>query len=520
MPTLNLATIHAVIVLLMMGVTFLCGEKTIEAATPNVVVIYADDLGYGDLSCYNSKSKVHTKNLDRLASEGMRFTDAHSPSTVCTPSRYGLLTGRMPFRLNYRGVFVGVGGPCLITDDRLTLPEMLRNKGYATAMFGKWHVGLSFFDQEGKPIQERRDLGGVETVRHTDFTRTIPDGPLAHGFDQFFGTACCPTTDWLYAWIDGDKVPVPPTEVRDAAPLADFMPYARDCRPGLVAPDFDLFEVDLVLLEKSQAFLKEHVEKHPDQPFFLFHSTQAVHLPSLPAKQFRGKTDAGVHGDFIYELDWIVGQLMETLDELQVTDDTLVIVTSDNGPETITVVDMRTRFQHDGARPLRGMKRDQWEGGHRVPFLARWPKAIPPKSVCDETICQTDLMATLAEIIEFDLPNDAAEDSFSILPLLKGEPIDDPVRPYTLHTTINLSMAIRQGPWKYLDHRGSGGNNYQRGPLAAYQLEENDPEAPGQLYHLTNDPSETHNLYSRHPEIVEQLKSQLKESQRQGRSRP
>lgn len=520
MRYLNMTSPRRTIALVLIGaLSFLSGEVA-EARTPNILVIYADDLGYGDLSCYNSEAKVKTKHLDRLASQGMRFTDAHSPSTVCTPSRYGLLTGRMPFRLNYRGVFVGVGGPCLITEDRLTLPEMLRDQGYATAMFGKWHVGLSFFDQEGKPIQERRDLNGVEKVRQTDFTRTIPDGPLAHGFDQFFGTACCPTTDWLYAWIDGDRVPVPPTEIRDAAPLADFMPYARDCRPGLVAPDFDLFEVDLVLLEKSQAFLKEQVQNHPEQPFFLFHSTQAVHLPSLPAEQFRGKTNAGVHGDFIYELDWIVGQLMKTLEELDVADDTLVIVTSDNGPETITVVDMRSRFQHDGARPFRGMKRDQWEGGHRVAFLTRWPKVIPPGKVCDETICQTDLMQTLAEIVEFDLPDDAAEDSFSILPLLKGESVEAPVRPYTLHTTINLSMAIREGPWKYLDHRGSGGNNYQRGPLAAYRLEENDPEAPGQLYHLGNDPSETHNLYSHHPEIVERLKRQLEETQKQGRSRP
>lgn len=496
------------------------GRLSAEQTLPNILVIYADDLGYGDVSGYNSEAKVTTANLDQLAKEGMRFTDAHSPSTVCTPSRYGVMTGRMPFRLNYRGVFVGVGGPCLIDNDRLTLPEMLKQSGYATAMFGKWHIGLSFFDKEGKPIDQRRDLNGVEKVRATDFTRKIPDGPLAHGFDQFFGTACCPTTDWLYAWIDGDQIPVPPTKVRAAEPLRDFFPYAGDCRPGLVADDFDLFEVDLVFLEKSQAFLKHHVQKHPNQPFFLFHSTQAVHLPSLPAKAFQGKTNAGVHGDFIYEFDWVVGQLLKTLDELNVADNTMVIVTSDNGPETITVLDMRKSFEHDGAHPFRGMKRDQWEGGHRVPFIVRWPGKVAPGMTSTETICQTDLMRTIADIVGVTVPQGAAEDSFSFLPVLKGEKYSDPIRPYTLHTTINLSMAIRQGDWKYLDHPGSGGNNYQQGALSIYRLDDTDPTAPGQLYNLKSDPGETSNVYSQHPEIVKQLKQQLETSKLQGRSRP
>ena len=353
-----------------------CPQHVSAADDPNIVLIYTDDLGYGDVTCYNADAKVPTPNIDRLASRGMRFTDAHSPSTVCTPSRYGVMTGRMPFRLDYRGVFTGVEGPCLITPDRLTLPEMLRQKGYATAMSGKWHIGMTFLDHDGEPVYQTSKKRGVELVRHADLSRQIVGGPLEHGFDQFFGTACCPTTDWLYAWIDGDRIPVQPTGVRDRATLPDH-PYSRDCRPGLIAPDFDLEEVDLVFLEKSTEFLRQHVAEHPEQPFFLFHSTQAVHLPSFPSERFQGKTAAGPHGDFPFEVDAIVGELLGTLEGLGVADNTLVILSSDNGPEVLTAVTMRADYGHDGARPWRGLKRDQWEGGHRVPFIARWPGRIP-----------------------------------------------------------------------------------------------------------------------------------------------
>ncbi len=484
---------------------------------PNILLIYADDLGYGDVGCYNAESKVPTPNLDRLAAKGMRFTDAHSPSTVCTPSRYGVMTGRMPFRLNYRGVFTGVEGPCLIASDRLTLPEMLQENGYATALFGKWHIGMTFLDREGKPVYETSKARGVELVRHADLTRRIEDGPLDHGFDAFFGTVCCPTTDWLYAYIDGDQIPVLPEGIRDREKLPNH-PWSFDCRPGLVAPDFDFEEVDMVFLEKSQAFLETHVKNHPGQPFFLFHSLQAVHLPSFPGKAFQGKTDAGPHGDFIFQLDHIVGELLGTLEKLGVAENTLVVVTSDNGPEVGTVVRMRKDFGHDGARPWRGVKRDQWEGGHRVPFIVTWPGRIQAGSKSDQTICQTDLMHTFAALVGYDLPADAAEDSFNLLPVLMGEDAG-PIRPYTLHQTMRLALAIRRGPWKYLDHQGSGGNRYDRGLMQPYALPNSAPDAPGQLYNLEADPGETTNLYFEHPEIVQELKALLEQSKEQGRSR-
>ena len=491
------------------------GTRAAEQRLPNIVLVLADDLGYGDVGCYNDQARVATPHLDRLAREGMRFTDAHSPSTVCTPTRYSLLTGQMAFRINYRGVFTGVGGPCLIRPDQLTLPQMLRSAGYATAFVGKWHVGLSFLDAQGQRIT----AGGLAGVRQVDFSRPIPDAPIHRGFDRFFGTACCPTTDFLYAFIDGDRIPVPPVGLLDKSRLPQH-PYASDNRLGLAAPDFDLEEVDTVFLKKSQEFIQDHVRAHPQQPFFLMHATQAVHLPSFAGRDYRGKTRAGPHGDFLAELDDLVGRLLATLDELGVADNTLVLFTSDNGPETTTVVHMRRDYSHDGARPWRGMKRDQWEGGHRVPLIARWPGRIPAGRVSHQTVCLTDILATCATISGATLPDNAAEDSFDLSPVLLGQDGGRPVRDFTLHQTISLALAIRRGPWKYLDHRGSGGNNYDAPLLRPFARSDSAPDAPGQLYHLEDDPGETTNLYHQHPEIVRELKSLLDKTRREGRSAP
>jgi arylsulfatase A-like enzyme len=485
------------------------------AAKPNILLILADDLGYGDVGCYNTDAKVATPHLDRLARQGLRLTDAHSPSTVCTPARYSLLTGRMAFRTGFRGVFTGVGGPCLIEEKRLTLPQMLRDHGYATACVGKWHVGMTFLDKEGKPVRDR----GLEGVRQVDFSKPIPDGPIARGFDSFFGTACCPGTDPLYAFIDGDRVPVPPAGPLDKTRLPKH-PYARDNRDGWIAPGYDLEELDRVFLEKSRAFLESHVRTSPQKPFFLYHATAAVHLPSFAGRDFRGRSGAGPHGDFLLEFDAVVGELMKILERLGVADNTLVIVTSDNGPEVTAVVRMRADYRHDGARPWRGVKRDQWEGGHRVPLLVRWPGRIEPGRVSGQTVCLTDILATCASIVGAELPDNAAEDSVDLLPVLEGRPGDRPVRDFTLHQTWTLQLAIRHGPWKYLDHTGSGGNDYERGDMAPFALKELAPEAPGQLYNLEEDPGETTNLYFKRPEVVRELKARLDGFKTSGRSAP
>jgi arylsulfatase A len=376
--------------------------------------------------------------------------------------------------------------------------------------------GLSFQDRNGDPINEN----GFEPVKRIDFSRAIPDAPIHRGFDHFFGTACCSGTDYLYAFIEGDRVPVPPDGELDKTSLPKH-PYANDNREGLMAPGFDIQELDQVFLRKSVAFIKDHVKKYPGKPFFLYHPTNAVHLPSFASRVCRGKTDAGPHGDFIFEFDYIVGELLHALEDLGLSENTLVMVSSDNGPEVTSVVHMREDYQHDGARPWRGMKRDQWEGGHRIPFIARWPGHIHPDTRTAQTVCLCDIFATCAALVGYELPYDAAEDSFNMLPVLLGKQTDNqPVRKYTLHQTNRLMLSIRQGPWKYLDHQGSGGNNYDDGKLSGYALPEMAPHAPGQLYHLGCDPGETKNLYFDHPEIVDELRTQLYSSRDKGRSRP
>ena len=488
-----------------------------EKTRPNIVLILADDLGYGDVGCYNARSKVPTPNLDRLAGEGMRFTDAHSPATVCTPSRYSLMTGQMAFRVPNGGtVFQGAGGPSLIAPGRLTLPAMLRKQGYATAAVGKWHVGFTFRDKAGEPIHS----GKLEDARRIDFSRRIEGGPLDHGFDRFFGTACCPTTDWLYAFIDGDRIPVPPSAPLDKSKLPKH-PDSVDCRVGMIAPDFPMEEVDSVFLKKSREFMDEHRRTSPDKPFFLYHATRSAHLPSFPGKAFQGKTKAGPHGDFIFELDHIVGELMKHLEKLGLADNTLIIFTSDNGPETTSVVHMRADHAHDGARPWRGIKRDAWEGGHRVPLIVRWPGRVKSGSTSDQPASLTDVMATVAAITGAELPRDAAEDSFNLLPVLEGKAAA-PIRPYLLTQAFGgeRTLSIRRGAWKYIAHRDSGGNNYTTPTLKFFALPEAAPDAPGQLYHLETDFGETTNLYFKRPELVAELKVLLEKSKTEGRSVP
>ena len=487
---------------------------------PNILLILADDLGYGDVGCYNSDSLIPTPHLDRLSREGMLFTDAHSPSTVCTPSRYSLMTGRMCFRTGYRGVFSGVGGPALISEETLTLPQMLKQHGYKTACIGKWHIGMTFLTKEGKPAynakvnvkppRDWRDGGAaLERVKLVDFSKPIPDGPVHRGFNHFFGTACCPTTDWLYAFIEKDRVITPPSHKLSHKHLPNH-PYSYDNRRGMIAPGYDLQNIDLEFLHQSEAWLKQHAKDSPQKPFFLFHSMQAVHLPSFPANRFKGSTNAGPHGDFIHEMDFVVGQLMQLLKELNLDNNTLVIFSSDNGPEVTSVVNMRKDHHHDGARPWRGMKRDGWEGGHSVPLIIRWPGVVPAGAVSDELTSLTDIMATCAATVGATLPDDQAEDSFNMLPVWKGNQQDRPIRPWLLQQTASLGMSIRIGDWKYLDHRGSGGNNYERrGDLKPYQLPDTAPDAPGQLYNLKKDPGETTNLYNQYPDVVTRLKTQL-----------
>jgi arylsulfatase A len=464
-------------------------------ALPNIIIIYADDLGYGDLSSYNPKAAYETPRLDRMAREGIRFTDAHSPATICSPSRYGLYSGQMVCRTGRRAqAFEGPGGPSYLKPGELTIADMLKTKGYRTGVFGKWHVGLTWRDKDGKKLG-----GGFENSLLIDYAKSTPliDGPNARGFDESFVTPNCPTTDPLYVYLENGMVPVPATERHKSNELPNPGGKWRwDNDEGWKAKGYRFVDADLLFFEKTMAFLTEHRKKTPEVPFFVVFATQIAHAPVLPAPEFEGATKAGARGDFVHELDVLTGRILDALVSLGIDDNTLVMFNSDNGPETMHTVWMREDHDHDPAGGLRGMKRDGWEGGHRVPFLARWPGRIPAGQVSTQLTNTTDIFATVASIVGYALPAAVAVDSFDMLPVMLGLQKDsEPVRPYMLTQSFRSEFELRAGSWKYLAHTGSGGNDYSRGVLHKYALPETAPEASGQLFDLAKDPGETKNLF-------------------------
>ena len=491
------------------------------AKLPNIVIIYADDLGVGDLSCYNPKAAYKTPRLDGMAAEGIRFTDAHSPSTVCSPSRYGLFSGQQIYRSTGRGggAFEGPGGPSYLKPGTLTLGAMLQEKGYRTGIFGKWHVGLTWLDKDGKRLG-----GGFKNSLLIDYEKSTPlvDGPNARGFDESFVTPNCPTTDPLYCYIENGMVPVPADRRYD--PESSPNPGGKwrwDNDAGWMAPGYQFVNADLLFFEKTKEFIVGHREKTPEKPFLAVFSTQIAHAPVLPAEEFNGKTKGGPRGDFVFELDALTGRVLDLLKELEIDDETLVLFNSDNGAETVHVDWMRQDHDHDPSLGFRGMKRDGWEGGHRVPFIARWPGRIPAGQVTSQMANTTDIMATLASVTGYVLRDDAATDSFDLLPVMLGkQKDDDPVRPHLLTQSFRGEFQLRVGDWKYLDHQGSGGNRYDRGILKKYALKETAPEAPGQLYHLGDDPGETNNLYFKEEKKRKEMQQLLRTLKEGGRSAP
>jgi arylsulfatase A len=494
---------------------------TAAGQLPNIIIIYADDLGYGDLSCYNPDSAYQTPRLDQMAAEGIRFTDAHSPSTICSPSRYGLFSGQQVYRSTGGGgaAFEGPGGPSLLKPGTLTLGDMLREQGYRTGIFGKWHVGLTWLDKDGRPLG-----GGFETSLLIDYTKSTPlvDGPNAHGFDESFVTPNCPTTDPLYIYIENGLVPAPADRRHDRESLPNPGGKWRwDNDEGWMAPGFEFVEADLLFYDRMRTFITSHHSLQPDQPFFAVLSTQIAHAPVLPAPEFDGVTGAGPRGDFVVQLDALVGRTLDLLVDLEIDGETLVLFNSDNGSETVHVAWMREDHNHDPCGGWRGMKRDAWEGGHRVPFIARWPGRIPAGQVSAQLANTTDVFATLASLVGYTLPDDAAVDSFDMLPVMLGiQDEERPVRPHLLTQSFRGEFQIRRGEWKYLDHQGSGGNRYDQNPLARYALPETEPEAPGQLYNLATDPGETTNLYFKESALRVELQALLAHLKDSGRSAP
>jgi arylsulfatase A-like enzyme len=489
---------------------------------PNIVIIYADDLGFGDLSCYNPKAAYQTPHLDRMAREGIKFTDAHSPSTICSPSRYGLYSGQLVCRTGRASrAFEGPGGPSYIRPGELTIADMVKKRGYRTAVFGKWHVGLTWRDKNGERLG-----GGFENALLIDYEKSTPlvDGPNERGFDQSFITPNCPTTDPLYIYIENGTVPTPASQRHRRENLPNPGGKWRwDNDEGWMSPGYCFVDADLLFYDKMLEFITNHRKRFPDRPFFVVFCTQICHAPVLPAPGFNGKTDAGPRGDFAHELDVLTGRLLDAIDELGIDDNTLVLFNSDNGPETVHTDWMRQDHDHDAAGGRRGMKRDGWEGGHRVPFLARWPGRIPAGQVSRQLTNTTDIFATVASVVGYELPWDVAVDSYDMLPAMLGTQDEEvPIRPHMLTQSFRGEFQIRKGDWKYLDHMGSGGNDYGEGILRKYALPEKAPEATGQLYHLADDPGETTNLFFSEPEKRRELQTLLRRltEKEKGRSAP
>ncbi len=482
-----------------------------ESQQPNILILYADDLGYGDLSIQNSESKIPTPHLDQLAKQGLRFTDGHSSSGICTPSRYALLTGRHHWR-DFHGI-VNAFGKSVFNKERLTLPEMLKEKGYNTACIGKWHLGWNWDaikKPEAKAIKQgRRRAWGPEAF---DWNKKIPDGPLAHGFDHYFGDTVINFPP--YAWIEDDKVTQAPDVWMDTKKWKKIKEGNWECRPGPMVSDWNPYDVIPTLTQKGVEYIKKH--KGSKKPFFLFFGFPSPHAPIIPNDQFDGKTKAGPYGDFVYETDDSCGQMLKALEESGQADNTIVIFTADNGPEHYAYA-RDAKFNHWSAKPFRGLKRDIYEGGHHVPFIIKWPKLTKPGTTSHALVSQIDFMATFADFLGFKLPKDAAEDSHSLLPLLTGKV--NKVRDTHIHNTRKDHYAIRHGNWVLID----GKTGYLSGKRLGWEERHKYPKddnQPVELYDLEKDIGQRKNLASEHPEKVKELKALLIKIRKQGYSAP
>ncbi|MBA4064407.1 MAG: arylsulfatase [Isosphaera sp.] len=473
----------------------------VAAGKPNVVYILADDLGYGDIGCYNPASKIPTPNLDRLAGEGVRFTDAHSPSAVCTPTRYALLTGRYAWRTRLQRNVIGPFSQPLIAERQLTVPAMLREQGYATACVGKWHLGWGW----PKPGDGGR----------RDFTKAIPDGPTARGFDTYFGTDVPNYPP--YCFIENDKTVGLPTETA---------PVGRDSFniAGPMLPGWKLVDVLPGLEKRAVEYIGTAAKGN--KPFFLYLPLTSPHFPVVPSAGFKGKGRAGEYGDFVAQTDAVVGRVLDALRAAGVAEKTLVIFTSDNGPEVTGevspgVYDRLKEFGHASMGSLRGAKRDAWEGGHRVPFVARWPGRIAAGTTCDETICHVDLMTTLAGLLEVKLPAAAGVDSVNILPALLGEKRPAPLREATVHHSAQGKFAVRKGDW-VLILAPTGDDNAKKGEPDWFRKDRGYTAhtEPGELYNLASDPTQKKNVYATEAAKVKELAALMEKYVTDGRSTP
>lgn len=502
---------------------------------PNVVLIFADDLAYGDLSVFNPGSKIRTVNLDRLAERGLRFTDSHATSALCTPSRYGLLTGRYNWRTKLKSFVLPGDAEALIEPDRKTIAHLLKGQGYHTAAVGKWHLGLNWslldykdydafqvhpdsLPPENEPRQGRggnfdiKDLWpGIEGL-DIDYDQPITLGPNQYGFDYFFGTSAS-LDQPPYVYIENDRVVEKPVLIT-GLPFLDRTGdnMMRSWQIGPAAPEFSHIQVPDDMQEKVLELIDGFSRE--EDPFFLYYPMHLVHGPLLPNDEHKGKSGIGIYGDFVLQLDTYVGEIVAKLEELGIYDDTILVFTSDNGVSGVADIDDLHSKGHHPSYHFRGIKSEIWEGGHREPTIITYPGMIEPGSVSDEMICHSDLYRTLAEILEVDISDEEAEDSVSNLPLWQGG--DGPVREDIVHSSGIGGFSIRRGFWKLnLVHDGGGMDMIN-------VLQDDEPDdkffEPTELYDLRDDVSETSNVIQDHPELVKELSAALAEHIRRGRS--
>lgn len=464
----------------------------LPVAKPNVVYILCDDLGFGDINALNPiRGKIATPNMDALRAEGMAFTDCHSSSAVCTPSRYSILTGRYCWRTRLQSGVLSGFSPPLISSSQTTVAQLLRQQGYTTAAMGKWHLGLDFDKQ--------------------DFTKPITDGPLQHGFDYFFGISA--SLDMPpYDFIENDHwTEVPSAERKFPSDSYGPVFVKGPTRLGPAAPDFDASKVLPTVTERATTYIEQRGKDH--EPFFLYLALPSPHTPLVPEERWQGKSGLGPYGDYVMETDWSVGQVMKAIQEAGLKEDTIVMLASDNGCAPYINAAGMEQEGHYASAWFRGYKSDIWDGGHRIPYIVRWPGVVRPGSTCMQTVELTDLTATMADILRMRLPSNAGVDSVSLLPLLKGA--HEPVHRYNVYQSIDGDFGIQEGRWKLELCPGSGGWEHPRNPEA---VAENLP--PVQLYDMESDIGEKTNVEAAHPDIAVKLIKDLENCIANGRSTP
>jgi arylsulfatase A len=496
--------------MVVLGVILLlsCKEEQEKNPRPNVVIILADDLGYGDPQVYNSESKIPTPHIDGLAKEGMRFTDAHTPSSVCTPTRYGLLTGRYAWRTELKKSVLWMWDKPLIAKDRLTFPKMMKAENYNTACIGKWHLGWRWPSNRGEgfmndtiPIGDYGLKGRHKLYEKIDFSKTIGGGPLEAGFDYYFGDDVPNFAP--YTFFENNRLVKAPDLIK---------PNDMYGGPGPMAEGWKLEEVMPTITKRAVKYIAEKSKEA--QPFYLHFTLTAPHTPIAPTNNFKGKSEAGLYGDFVNEVDWSVGQIVEALKKSGELENTLIIFSSDNGSPQRDGTNMGgaiasvKKYEHDPSRPWKGMKADIWEGGHRVPFIAAWPKRIKANTVSDQVICLTDVIASVASILGVEKGKGEMEDSFDISPIFFGN--ETAVRASIIHHSIDGTFAIRKGNWKLILGKDSGGFSKN------LKIEGIPVETEGQLYNLSKDPSENSNRYAVHPDKVKELTYLLNRHKKSG----